>query len=363
MTDEPGVGESTKSSAGLLEYGGREAYPGLLITIRQHGLGEPNRIGGHWSWARVRRWSKRQGTATTIPCTLESTGSYHYPVSLSLRSAGYRVNCVNPIITKKYRKATIRDAKSDKIDAQRIAEIGFLEPNLQQFDLTTDQISAKTLLTSISHVEGILQQLKAHIRYLRELKDTIGVAVPHRELDKSVVALEEYLERMQAEVCRLAPPEALLLAKAVPGLSHLQIATLLVALGDKQFESRDQLVAFVGLDVRVRQSGSWQGKQHISKRGDAYLRRTVFLIGWSLWMNNPRYQEIYTRKRAEGKNHTTCLLIVGRKFLRFLFSYYWRRNLTALEETPWRRYQRPTRKIAAPAALNTLVMPQQLSTV
>jgi transposase len=174
---------------------------------------------------------KQQGTALTVPCTLESTGSYHYPVSLSLRSAGYRVNCVNPIITKKYRKATIRDAKSDKIDAQRIAEIGFLEPNLQEFNLSTDQISAKTLLTSISHVEGILQQLKAHIRYLEELKETINVVMPHRELDRSVAALEAYLERVQAEVCRLAPPEALALSKVIPGVSHRQIATLLVGLG------------------------------------------------------------------------------------------------------------------------------------
>jgi hypothetical protein len=72
----------------------------------------------------------------------------------------------------------------------------------------------------------------------------------------------------------------------------------------------------------------------------------VFLIGWSLMMNNPRYQEVYARKRAEGKNHTTCLLIIGRKFLRFLFSYFWKKNLTILQETPRQAFRLSARKSA-----------------
>src|SRR6266436_550355 len=58
----------------------------------------------------LRSFLKKQRTASTVPCTLESTGAFHLLVALSLREAGYRVNCVNPIITKKYMKATIRDA-------------------------------------------------------------------------------------------------------------------------------------------------------------------------------------------------------------------------------------------------------------
>lgn len=59
----------------------------------------------------LRSFLKKQRTAAAVPCTLESTGAYHLLVALSLNEAGYRVNCVNPIITKKYMKATVRDAK------------------------------------------------------------------------------------------------------------------------------------------------------------------------------------------------------------------------------------------------------------
>src|ERR1700674_4769199 len=96
----------------------------------------------------LKRFLKQQRTAVTVPCTLESTGSYHYLVSLSLSEAGYRVNCVNPIITRKYMKATIRDTKSDRVDCERIAEMGYLEPNLQRFSVTRDGIAAKSMLSA-----------------------------------------------------------------------------------------------------------------------------------------------------------------------------------------------------------------------
>ena len=95
----------------------------------------------------LRSFLKQQRTASTVPCTLESTGAYHLLVAVSLNEAGYRVNCVNPIITKKYMKATVRDAKSDSIDAKRIAELGYHEPDLQRFTATRADIAAKSLRT------------------------------------------------------------------------------------------------------------------------------------------------------------------------------------------------------------------------
>src|SRR6202521_3512666 len=98
----------------------------------------------------LKRFLKQQRTAVTVPCTLESTGSYHYLVALGLSEAGYRVNCVNPIITKKYMKATIRDAKSDKIDAKRMAEVGYLEVGLREFTATRNTIAAKGILSALA---------------------------------------------------------------------------------------------------------------------------------------------------------------------------------------------------------------------
>ena len=55
---------------------------------------------------------------------LEDTGHYHLPVASYLSSHGIFVSCVNALRMKKYCSQSIRRAKTDKIDAVRIASFG-----------------------------------------------------------------------------------------------------------------------------------------------------------------------------------------------------------------------------------------------
>ena len=64
----------------------------------------------------------------------------------------------------------------------------------------------------------------------------------------------------------------------------------------------------------------------ISKRGNGYLRKILFQIGWSLYMNNDEYRAVYMRMRARGKNYKTCIIALARKFLRFLFAFFWKQS-------------------------------------
>jgi len=129
----------------------------------------------------------------------------------------------------------------------------------------------------------------------------------------------------------------------------------MIALRDKTFVNRDQLVAFVGFDVRTRQSGQWTGRQVISKRGNRYLRKILFQIGWGLMMNHEEYRRVYEKMRARGKNFKTCIIAIARKFLRFLFAFYWKKTIV------FPREQQP----AAPLVLSTIggAPVPQLSTV
>src|ERR1700686_4033410 len=68
------------------------------------------------------RFLKQQRTAPTAPSIIEATGDYHLLAGLMLSEARYAVKCINPLITKKYCRASVRDANSDKIDSKRLAE-------------------------------------------------------------------------------------------------------------------------------------------------------------------------------------------------------------------------------------------------
>ena len=93
------------------------------------------------------------------------------------------------------------------------------------------------------------------------------------------------------------------------------------------FTDRDQLIAYVGLDVRKRESGSWRGKEKISKRGNPFVRKTLFQIAWGLSRHHPTYRAYYEKRRREGKHYYTIMLAIARKFLRYFYAVHCKKSL------------------------------------
>jgi transposase len=69
----------------------------------------------------------------------------------------------------------------------------------------------------------------------------------------------------------------------IPGIDVITAATLVAAIGDiARFRSPRQLVAYLGLDPKVRQSGSEPARHgRISKRGDARARHVLVEAAWT----------------------------------------------------------------------------------
>jgi hypothetical protein len=52
----------------------------------------------------------------------------------------------------------------------------------------------------------------------------------------------------------------------------------------------------------------------------------------SIMMNQEEYQRTYQEMRARGKNYKTCIIAMARKFLRFLFAFYWKKTIVFAHE-------------------------------
>lgn len=269
---------------------------------------------------------KQNGTAGTVPCVLESTGDYHLLGAVMLTQAGYQVNLINPLITKQYQQSSVRQAKTDRVDAKRLAKIGLLEPNLAVFTSTTDTIMAKKLVSLLAQLEKTYQRLQACTKQFLTTQEQLHCQVIDTTvLENPLQSLQQAITTIKATLLKLAPVNTQALARDIPGVSATSLAILLCGLTDKHFTNRDQLVAFVGLDVRARRSGMWQGKERLSKRGNAFLRKVLYQIAWGLKMHHPIYQQYYHRLYTEEKKHyTTTLIAIARKFLRYLFAVYFK---------------------------------------
>ena len=265
----------------------------------------------------------QQETAHTVPCIIESTGDFHLLSSFILTEAGYNVKCINPILTKQYQRSSVRNAKSDSIDATRLAEIGEREPALPSFEANMERLATKKALASCALLENTVQKMKRHIQQTRATARELGFVIDLSNADEGIRCIQKQIALLTEVVTAQRSERALILSKKIPGLTDRKMAVVDAHLMGHSFLNRDQLVAFTGLDVMTRTSGSWRGREHISKRGNAYLRKTLYQIAWGLSRHSPVFKAYYQRLRARKKHYTTCLMAVARKFLRFIYAWYY----------------------------------------
>lgn len=263
----------------------------------------------------------QHGVTKVTPCVIESTGDLHLLASVTLVKAGFLVNVINPLITKRYQQASIRDAKTDALDAARLAQIGIMEEGLMPFAGDTKAINARKMLSLLGRLEKMRQQLKTSLGRYQATAEQLDISVPGN-LDTVVTSLDDQITELKEQLRIMAPSTAKQLADHISGVSETQAATLMAMLQGTSFSNRDQLVAFVGLDVRPRRSGQWRGREKLSKRGNPYIRKVLYQIAWGLRLNNPTYRKYYEKQRAAGKHYNTCMTAVARKFVRFFYAYH-----------------------------------------
>ena len=178
-----------------------------------------------------------------------------------------------------------------------------------------------------------VQALVAHLEHLRGQITTLG----------------ERLDALQAED---APARALL--TTLPGVGRETVRTWLAELppmtayaGRAREQARvtrkpthgaDKLVAAVGLDAQVKQSGRWQGQVRMSKRGNRYVRRAIMLAAQTAARTDAQCRAIYEAQRAKGKHHTVAVSHVAHQLLHIAYS-------VLLHETP---YELPARYTVSP---------------
>ena len=112
------------------------------------------------------------------------------------------------------------------------------------------------------------------------------------------------------------------------GFGELTTALVIAELKDiNRFNNIKELTAYCGLDPSIRQSGSSvNGKGHISKTGNSYIRRILFNTIQNIIMqasrNNPDNEILvyYRKKRNEGKHHYVVVIACTTKLLRKIFA-------------------------------------------
>lgn len=160
--------------------------------------------------------------------------------------------------------------------------------------------------------EGYRDAIEEHFR------DLVGAFHDRKRRMETVVEQKKtVLRRLRDDDPRIPPPTAGV-------ISEKNLARLLAETGPiADFRNWRQLMRYGGLNIRMQQSGKYQGKNRISKKGSPLLRKVLNHIVLPLVRRDGLYGDYYHKKReAEKMPGTKAMTIVSRHFLRKFYGWY-----------------------------------------
>jgi transposase len=230
--------------------------------------------------------------------------------------------------------------KTDKVDARTLARLfaGGLLPEVWLPDERTRRLRrlvsrrAQLVRQRTRAKNQVHAALIRNLRPRQPMRDLFGVAGRRwlatqtlpvdeeetvasclREIDFLAGEIEQLEQAMALEA--LACPQMRRLL-ALPGISGVAACTLVAAIGDiARFPSAGHLVGYVGLNPRVRQSGSEKARHgRISKQGPGEVRHVLVEAAWHA-MRTPGPLRIFGERIATKRGANVAVVAVARKLL------------------------------------------------
>jgi transposase len=277
------------------------------------------------------RWIKTLIVSHDVPLifVMEATGVYYEHLAHFLLQHGYQVAVILPNKIRNYAKSLESKSKTDPLDAAVITRFG-LERQLTPWIPPSETVKTlRDLCREYHALKATCTQIK---NQLHALKASFH---PHRESFKRKTHLLRFLERQVA----LIKKELLALVKSEPGLAQrlkniktvhgLGDMTILTVLAETRcFElvsNQKQLASYAGFDIVFHDSGMKKGKTSISKKGNTFIRKALFMPALSACRSNPQMKELYKRLVSKGKNKKLAIIAVARKLLLLIYTL-WKSN-------------------------------------
>jgi transposase len=236
---------------------------------------------------------KHRGQLTApLYFVMEATGVYYENLAYFLHGKHQKVIVVLPNKTKNFSKTLEIKSKTDPLDARMITQFGLeRQMNLWQLpspllktikDLTREYHSRKDMAAQVknqlhakeySH-KPLKESLKRNKAILSVFKKQI------EEIEKQIKALVEQDSDLNDRINKI---------DKIEGVGFMTIVSIIAETnGFALIENAKQLASYAGLDVVYNESGLKRHKTTISKKGNRYLRKAIYMPALSACQHNPK---------------------------------------------------------------------------
>lgn len=262
----------------------------------------------------IRAWLRRLPAHAAL--AVEATNTYHFTVLELAERHGLACYLLDGYRLNRYRESLGVRAKTDPGDAVLIAR--FLAHEHRGLAPWRRPPEGYRRLQRLLHRRATLVRAQVALRQslaaLPELQAEVAA------LFKQLQALDRALTRQLRQCARESGWGAdLARCQAIEGIGPLSACALVNAFHRGQFTRADAFIAFLGLDVRVRDSGKHRGKRRLTKHGDSEIRRLLHNAAMAA-RRSPHWAALYERYRQRGLASTQVLVILARKLARIAFA-------------------------------------------
>ncbi len=260
----------------------------------------------------------------------EATAEYHRLLALSCIDKNIPFCLINPIVTKQFTRATVRKKKTDVSDALVIAKL--IRQGEGRLVSKDDFMASKAILRTANKLSSMHQALSLIKRRFEDNyhNETTTIKIVDHCLSVVEDSIGQIRKQAQAE-----DEELLKLLCSLPGVGKITANALIAEIGNiERFKNSKSLIAYAGLDPRVRQSGKLlHHNTRLTKRGSPYLRKVLFTAASIGLRHDKELGDYYTKKRNEGRSYKEAVIATARKLTNRAYAVWRERRVYVKTQT------------------------------
>lgn len=259
----------------------------------------------------IKAWLKSFHGSVRI--AIESTSYYHLVMVEEALALGYEVYLINPRQLVHYREAVNERNKTDPKDAWLLARYLDREwrglRSFQPQDRKAQRLWGLVLRRAT--VIKSRQQLRQSF-----VKTRISIKGLLTQFQQLLARIERQMITLTRELGWWFDYRRCL---SIPGVGPVNACALVAAYHRGAFAGSDAFVAYLGLDVRIRESGYYKGKRKLTKRGEPELRRLLY-CGSHGARKYQLFADYYHRQLEKGLSKIAARVVLARKIVRIAFT-------------------------------------------
>jgi transposase len=159
---------------------------------------------------------------------------------------------------------------------------------------------------------------------------SVGVTSPAKELTlRQEASLLMHVEEQMEETAKVfmntlneRMKRDMEILCSMKGIGENTATNFLIEMGGavEIYENDKKLIAASGLDPSTYQSGKYEGKSRISKRGNRHLRRVIWLMATRVIINNDLFKAYFKKRKQDGLPYKKAVLATAHKLIRVIFA-------------------------------------------